>query len=184
MDGGHMINRHGALIAVLAVAAFGLIAAGCGGDDEEDGTAAEAGTAAETTTAAEAETVAVSMGEFFIKPDVDAIPAGEVTFDVTNDGAVEHEFVVLKTDIAGGDLPVKGGEVDLAKAGEVLGGAHEPGEEEEEMKGAAEEHEEEEHLEPGASESYTVDMEPGKYILICNIPGHYSSGQWVEFTVE
>lgn len=179
-----MSNWHRALIAALAVAAFGLIAAGCGGDDDEDGTTAETGVATEAETAGEAETVAVSMGEFFIKPDVDSVPAGQVTFKVTNDGAVEHEFVVLKTDIAGADLPVKGDEVDLAKAGEVLGGAHEPSEEEEEMKGAAGEHEEEEHLEPGASASYTVDMEPGSYVLICNIPGHYASGQWVEFTVE
>ena len=38
-------------------------------------------------------------------------------------------------------------------------------------------------LDPGASGSLTVALQPGKYLLICNVPGHYASGMWTEFTV-
>jgi len=33
-------------------------------------------------------------------------------------------------------------------------------------------------LEPGQSGSLTIAMKPGKYILFCNIPGHYVMGMW------
>lgn len=33
-------------------------------------------------------------------------------------------------------------------------------------------------LRPGASGSVTVDMQPGTYILYCNIAGHYAMGMW------
>jgi len=30
----------------------------------------------------------------------------------------------------------------------------------------------------------TVDLKAGKYLLICNVPGHYGAGMWAEFTVD
>src|SRR4051794_29820990 len=38
-------------------------------------------------------------------------------------------------------------------------------------------------LDPGHSGSLTVPLKPGKYLLICNVPGHYEAGTWAEFTV-
>jgi len=38
-------------------------------------------------------------------------------------------------------------------------------------------------LEPGKWGSLTVTLEPGKYLLICNVPGHYGAGMWTEFAV-
>ena len=38
-------------------------------------------------------------------------------------------------------------------------------------------------LDPGKSGSLTVTLNPGKYLLICNDPGHYVSGMWAEFDV-
>ena len=177
-----MRRRYGAPIAVLLALALGLVAVGCG-DDDSSGGSTTAATSTTEDTGSSGGTVAVSMAEWTIEPDADTAAAGEITFDVTNDGSVEHEFVVLKTDIAGADLPLKGDEVDLAKAGEVVGGAHDPDEEAKEEK-ADPEHQEEEHLAPGASESYMVEADPGSYVLICNIGGHYKAGQWAEFTVE
>lgn len=108
-------------------------------------------------------TVKVSLGEWFVKPDKPSVAAGSIEFEVTNDGTVEHEFVVVKTDAAPDKLPVKGGKVDEEKAGESPG--------------------EIEDLAPGKTESATMKLEPGKYVLICNLPGHYSNGQRVAFTV-
>ncbi len=39
-------------------------------------------------------------------------------------------------------------------------------------------------LEPGESGSLTVTLTPGKYMLYCNVAGHYASGMWVLLTVE
>lgn len=38
-------------------------------------------------------------------------------------------------------------------------------------------------LEPGKSGSLTVTLTPGKYLLICNQPGHYKGGMWTRLTV-
>jgi uncharacterized cupredoxin-like copper-binding protein len=38
-------------------------------------------------------------------------------------------------------------------------------------------------LDPGTSGKLTVTLKPGKYLLICNVPGHYAAGMWSEFTV-
>ena len=39
-------------------------------------------------------------------------------------------------------------------------------------------------LDPGKSGSLTVELKAGKYLLICNVPGHYGAGMWAEFTVD
>ncbi|WP_245455931.1 sulfocyanin-like copper-binding protein [Mesorhizobium sp. M7A.F.Ca.US.008.03.1.1] len=39
-------------------------------------------------------------------------------------------------------------------------------------------------LDPDKSGTLTVDLKAGKYLLICNVPGHYGAGMWAEFTVE
>ena len=39
-------------------------------------------------------------------------------------------------------------------------------------------------LDPGKSGALTVTLEPGMYILFCNIPGYYASGMWTVITVE
>jgi len=38
-------------------------------------------------------------------------------------------------------------------------------------------------LEPGKWGSLTVTLPPGKYLLICNLPGHYGAGMSTEFAV-
>ena len=38
-------------------------------------------------------------------------------------------------------------------------------------------------LDPGKSGALTVVLKPGKYVLICNMPGHFDSGMWAEFDV-
>lgn len=39
-------------------------------------------------------------------------------------------------------------------------------------------------LDPGKSGSLTVDVKPGKYILYCNLPGHYMAGMWTVLQVR
>lgn len=92
--------------------------------------------------------------------------AGKVTFKVKNSSKdTIHEMIVMYRGDSKDPLPYITNEnrVDEDKAGD---------------KGEVSE------LDPGASGSLTVDLKPGKYVLICNVPGHFASGMWTEFTVK
>jgi len=38
-------------------------------------------------------------------------------------------------------------------------------------------------LDPGKSGTLTLNLKPGKYLLACNVPGHYMAGMWTLLTV-
>lgn len=40
-----------------------------------------------------------------------------------------------------------------------------------------------EDIVPGASASLTIDLDPGTYLILCNLPGHYQAGMWAYLTV-
>ena len=166
------MNRFNRFALILASLTFVLALASCGGDDGSGESAepeaaeeAEGGEGGAEVPASEADTtVGATLGEFFIKLDTDAVDAGNIQFKVTNDGQLEHEFVVIATDIPAGDLPLADGDVDEGGAGEVPG--------------------EIESVQPGATEEITLSLKASKYALICNLPGHYKAGQYIEFAVD
>ena len=94
--------------------------------------------------------VAASIGEWFVTAEPPSAAAGGVNFEVTNDGAVPHEFVIIRTDIAADALPTTGGTVDEA-ALEVIGRTAQ--------------------LLGGEGATLGAELEAGSYALICNIPG-------------
>jgi uncharacterized cupredoxin-like copper-binding protein len=107
----------------------------------------------------------MSMATMGIKVDADSVPAGKVTFDVVNDSKdIIHEMVVSPLSADQADLPYIADEykVDEDAAGHVGEVAE---------------------LEPGKSGSLSVDLKPGRYILYCNIPGHFVGGMWTILTV-
>jgi uncharacterized cupredoxin-like copper-binding protein len=122
--------------------------------------------------------VGVTLAEGSLKPAVSSVRPGRVTFDTRNTGRLEHELLVVKTDLAPGKLPLglEGPAVTLA--GEVvLGVPHTHGTHE--AKRAASR-----HVQPGSARRETVVLEPGKYVLLCSLPGHYESGQRAALTVR
>jgi uncharacterized cupredoxin-like copper-binding protein len=51
--------------------------------------------------------------------------------------------------------------------------------------GAGVEHIDEiEDIQPNSTQKLEVDLEAGKYVLICNLPGHYQQGMHVGLTVS
>lgn len=148
-------SRRRSAAGLALVATLALVAAGCS-SDEGGGT------------------VEVTLQEFAVVPAPSSVSAGEVTFEVINEGPDDfHEFVVFKTDLAPDALPtLEDGSVD--EAGEGL----EPP------------IDEIEDIAVGDTPTLTVSLEAGNYVLICNIydaaevEAHYQEGMRVGFTVE
>ena len=144
--------RRSALTVLVGLAALALAA--CGGGAEP--TATPSGHAS----------VAVDLGEWFVTAAPASAPAGEVDFDATNSGNIEHELVIVKTDLAHDALVVVDGKVDEAASGTLIGEI------------------EPDQLPAGASASATFNLAAGNYALICNLPGHYAAGMHTGFKVN
>lgn len=171
-----MTARNG-FLALLAAAAIAVVPiAGCGDDDNTTSTT-EAGEAQEETETGaattegggEGATLEIKMGDYFFDPENAVAQAGATTIDAPNEGKVEHELVVFESDLDPAKLPTdSAGEVDEEKLEQE--GAEEAGEIED--------------VEPGASKSGEFDLQPGKYVMFCNLPGHYERGMYGTITVE
>ena len=107
----------------------------------------------------------LSKATMGIKLDRNSAPAGVVTFKVNNVSKdTIHEMIVMYLQDPTKPLPYIDNEnrVDEDKAGD---------------KGEVSE------LDPGQSGTLSVPLRVGKYLLICNVPGHYAAGMWAEFEV-
>jgi hypothetical protein len=104
--------------------------------------------------------VAVQVDEFSVFPQTQGAPAGKVRFVVTNIGKIEHEFVVIKTSRPAGNL-LKGNEADETGAVGELDG-----------------------VKAGNARVLVLNLKRGHYALICNLPGHYRTGQFADFYVR
>lgn len=107
--------------------------------------------------------IVVEMREYVVPLSSAEVRAGTVTFLVRNRGSLAHNFVVLRTDLASGDLPVDQQSQTAEEEGRV---------------GELEE------IAPGRSGQLRLELEPGDYVLICNVPTHYDLGMHIELTVR
>ena len=97
--------------------------------------------------------------DFSLEPSTTSVPAGKVTFTVHNAGTMVHEMVVVKTDKTPAQLALPDGTADESTSvGEAA------------------------DIAAGATKSVTLNLPAGKYILLCNIPGHYKGGMHATFT--
>jgi uncharacterized cupredoxin-like copper-binding protein len=106
------------------------------------------------------------MAMMGIKIDHETVPAGKVTFQVTNASKETiHEMLVSPIKDENTVLPFVENEnrINEEKSGD-LGEVSE--------------------LEPGKSGALTLELKAGNYILFCNIPGHYMAGMWTVLTVK
>jgi uncharacterized cupredoxin-like copper-binding protein len=93
------------------------------------------------------------------------LAAGKSTIKITNAGAIPHELLVFKSDKEASAYPLnpeggiieEGGGVTLVSDGE--------------------------NVEPGGSQVRVLNLSPGKYLFVCNIPGHFKAGMFTVVTV-
>ena len=81
-----------ALIAIAIAVPLALSA--CGGDDEDPTTTAAATDETTTTAASGGGAVEISETEYALDPANPSVSAGEVTFEVSNDGSTTHNLEV------------------------------------------------------------------------------------------
>jgi hypothetical protein len=119
------------------------------------------------------ETVHATLNEWSIDIDNSEVAAGEVTFRVTNAGREYHELVILRTSSRHDRLPVERGLVTEESAGRLIG--------------------EIEEFPPGETRTATFTLEPGEYVLFCNIveeeengelESHYGEGMHIALRVR
>jgi uncharacterized cupredoxin-like copper-binding protein len=92
---------------------------------------------------------------------------GNYVFVDTNYGPSPHELVMWKT-----NDPVSG--LPMAKNNRVN----------EESTGLDAVLDSGSSLSPGETRLLSVSLDPGHYILVCNLPGHFNSGMHVDLTVS
>ena len=113
-----------------------------------------------TSTPAATTTVSIVLKDGKMAASVKAASAGRVTFAVKNSGKQSHQFVVIRSNLHHHLLPTKGKTAALAgvKAKTKVG--------------------------RNSTKRLTLNLAPGKYVLICNEPGHYKRGEYLAFTVK
>ena len=101
----------------------------------------------------------VTMTDFQFQPNLFTVPAGqEISLNSTNNGAVVHNFVIMKKGTTAGpffddeDLPNVFWQVEIQPGGSV-------------------------------DTSFTAPTEPGDYEVVCKTEGHIASGMTAKLTV-
>lgn len=106
--------------------------------------------------------VAVTLKDFSLTAEPATFASGDVTFAIANQGATVHEFVIIRSDDGPGQLPVENGLIPEDQVDIV---------------------DEAEDIAPGTNATLSVNLEPGSYVLVCNLPSHYEEGMHAAFTV-
>ncbi len=88
------------------------------------------------------------------------VPAGRVSFAISNTGDLTHEFEVLEGN--GDSITVDKGVADTSSLTVI---------------------DEVEDIIPGGTPTLTVDLESGVYTVLCNLPEHYERGMVTTLTV-
>jgi uncharacterized cupredoxin-like copper-binding protein len=106
--------------------------------------------------------VEVELGDFTLTLDATTVRAGTVDFLVSNRGPSVHEIEVFAGAAEGERLPVHSSVADTTGL-DLL--------------------DEVEDVLPGTTATLTLDLAPGTYLVICNLPDHYEHGMWQYLTV-
>jgi uncharacterized cupredoxin-like copper-binding protein len=127
----------------LALLGLAMLLPACGSSSQESST-----------------NVNVTMTDFQFSPRTFTVPAGQtITFHASNNGAVEHTFVVMKLGAAAIDKFTDADQANVywqTKLG--------PGE--------------------SVTETFTAPDEPGEYQIVCDIPGHFQAGMIASLVVK
>lgn len=112
-------------------------------------------------------------GAMRMTTDQSTVAHGPVSFLVTNAGTLSHELVILplpESQIPG-TRPI-GSDAKIDEAGSLGEASNTCAE------GTGQ------GILPGTSGWVTLTLPPGRYELVCNLPGHYAAGMYTQLTVS
>jgi len=98
-------------------------------------------------------------------PEV-TLPRGHYVFVDTNHGPSPHELVMWKTNLPSNHLPLRANR-RVNEESPTLVSTLDSGS----------------SLDPGETRLLTTTLEPGHYVIVCNLPGHFAAGMHVDITV-
>lgn len=137
------MSKKFALVAVIILlASLALTACGGGGGSSSGGGSTS---------------ISSTMTDFKFDPNAWTVPAGQsITLKLTNNGSVEHTWVLVKTPVT---PPAPQGGSDVLFTAKV---------------------------QPGQTQSFTftAPSAPGDYEVICDVPGHLEAGMDGKLTVK
>jgi len=110
--------------------------------------------------------VKVTISDGSMQVDQSSVPAGPVTFQASVEGILDHEIQVVKTQLDAKSLPegMEPGVVDEAAVGDKVG--------------------EIEEIVPGMPVMDTFQMASGRFVVFCNVSGHYAKGEAATLDVQ
>ena len=106
--------------------------------------------------------VAVHMQDYKVILSVPTAKAGTVKFGIKNEGSMEHSFELIRTDLPFDKLPTTG-DAKAKEDGLIK-----------QVKSIA----------VGKVSVVSADLAAGKYVVICNVAGHYQLGMRAPLTVQ
>jgi hypothetical protein len=111
--------------------------------------------------------VGVTLKDYNVDLETTQVPEGHVAFDIYNRGPSTHEFLIVRTDLGSGGLPIGSDGLTVDEDSAQLELIKEDSE-----------------LDIGVSRALVVDLPPGHYVLYCNLEGHYLGGMHASLVVS
>jgi uncharacterized cupredoxin-like copper-binding protein len=130
--------------AAVALAALAFAGAGC---------------SSKASAAPGATRVGATVKDFTIRLSRTRVPAGDVVFDLTNNGPSTHEFKLVRTDLRASSLPLLPGGLSVNDDSAALHPVREV-----------------EEVEAKSHTEVATHLTPGHYVIYCNFEGHYLGG--------
>lgn len=173
---GRMVHalRWSSLVLVIGGLAFALVTAGLAEISlTRESSVQAAGSpvaapAAQAPAAFTANQIPVTVTNFQVAlPAV--ISAGVKTLQIANVASIQHEVLVFHPDAS-----IDPTHLPLGPDGNVNEDA--PG---------VNKISDGDNIDPGTSQTRQIDLtQPGTYVFVCNLPGHYAMGMWTKVTVQ
>jgi uncharacterized cupredoxin-like copper-binding protein len=108
----------------------------------------------------------VTLSDMKVTPSSTITPAGKYTVTMSNAGQIPHELLVFHTDVAPANLAIgPDGKVNEDAPGFKVSDG--------------------DNIAPGTNQSRVIDLtQPGTYLFVCNLPGHFMAGMHTVVTVQ
>jgi uncharacterized cupredoxin-like copper-binding protein len=148
------------LLAACSSGAKTTVSSGAGSTTTQPASAL----AAPTTTSVSPGPLVVLEHDFSLATNTSTLPAGSVALDIANQGPSSHELLAFRTDLPEDQLPLgPDGRINEDALPKVV--------------------DTDTDLPPGTERHLSESLAPGRYVLVCNLPGHYKLGMHTVITV-